>query len=224
MCRRSIAGYILITIIVVAGCAKRQFVNYSQVEETNWVEVNLVSGKKVSGIVYKIEPHQLSMVQEDNTKRIVAKPSIKFIKRKPPVYDEFGNGISEYEIKSEQTNKNTIIYGIGGGGLSLGVSFFVGSLASKNASSGGQILAAATFTGGGIGTYFFVKAGKSKDRSESIERILERRRSVEIKGTRVKNKTTSKLQEQLEEEKKKQEELRKQREKLLRELEQKKDK
>jgi hypothetical protein len=212
----------LILPFIILGCAKRNLVSYERIERTNYVQIRLNSGKTVQGTVFKIEPHQITLLEKERTTRIIAKSSILSAKRKSPVYDDFGNGISEEEIRSVQSNKNSLIYGIGGGFLSTGVSFFLGSLASKDASSGGTILAATTVAGGGLGTAIFVHAGKAKDRRVAIEKIREKRRSMDIRKTTDKKKSPSTLQKQLEEEKKKQEELRKQREKLLKELQKKK--
>lgn|GEM_PF-517293 len=219
------SGFIILSLLILLGCAKRIYnVNYDEVERTNRVEVMLVSGRKVVGSIFKAEPHQLTILLKDRKLRAVAKSSIRSIKRKPPVYDEYGRGISEEEILSVQTKRNTLIYGIGGGALSFGASFFIGSLAAQDSASGGTVLATSTLAGGGLGTYLFVRAGEAKDRKEAIEKIREKRRTAEITDEEDKSKTPEELRKRLEEEKEKQEELRKQREQLLRELESKKKK
>ena len=216
------SGFIILSLLILLGCAKRIYnVNYDEVERTNRVEVMLVSGRKVVGSIFKAEPHQLTILLKDRKLRAVAKSSIRSIKRKPPVYDEYGRGISEEEILSVQTKRNTLIYGIGGGALSFGASFFIGSLAAQDSASGGTVLATSTLAGGGLGTYLFVRAGEAKDRKEAI---IQKRRTAEITDEEDKSKTPEELRKRLEEEKEKQEELRKQREQLLRELESKKKK
>jgi len=221
---KSVVGFVLFGLVVFNGCANRVLISYDQVEKTNWLEVTLTSGIKIEGTVVKTEPHQIILLQKNKNLKEVDKASIRSIKRKPPVYDDLGAGISEEEIQSERTNRNTYIYGIGGGALSLGVSFFASSLISQNmANEGSTILAATTAVGGGLGTYFFIKAGKAMDRKQAIERIQEKRRSAELKQEQEKM-APDDLQKQIEIEKQKQEELRKQREALLRELEGKKKK
>jgi hypothetical protein len=211
---------LLMISMVIIGCATRLHdVSYDEVERTNHVEVMLVSGNKVVGTLFKIEPHQLTILQEDRKLRPIAKSSIRSIKRKPPVYDDYGRGISEEEIASVQTNKNTVVYGIGGGALSVGTSFFLGSLAGQDSVSGSTVLTASVIGGGGLGTFLFVRAGKAKDRKVAIETIRDKRRSAEISPEEDENATPEELQKRLDAEKKKQEELRKEREKLLRELE-----
>jgi hypothetical protein len=215
-------GFIIIGFFILVGCAKRVLVTYDHIEKTNSAEVTLTSGRKIKGTVVKTEPHQLTLLQKDQKLRRVTKSTIRTIMIKQPVYDEFGNGISEEEIESVLTKRNTIIYGIGGGALSFGASFFVGSLIGHSGEKGGTILAASTVVGSGLGTVLFVKAGKARDRHNAIEKIRDRRASIDLKEDE--EKSPDELRKLLENEKKKQEELRKKREQLLRELEEKKKK
>jgi len=140
---------LFIGLFLVGGCAKYSVITYDQLERTNRVEVKLVSGKRELGTITKTEPHQITLLKKDRALKMIAKSSIRTIKRKTPVYDDFGRGISEEEIESVKTNKNTLIYGIGGGTLSFGVSFFVGSLfAGQENENGGAIIAGSTIGGG----------------------------------------------------------------------------
>ena len=106
-------------------------------------------------------------------------------------------------------------FGIGGGLLSLGASFFVGSMMAQEAEEGGTILAAVTGAGTILGTSLFIHAGKKQDRKEAIQRIQKERKSTQIRRIDQKQ-SQDELRTQ---EKKKLEELRKQNEQLLRELE-----
>jgi small nuclear ribonucleoprotein (snRNP)-like protein len=225
MCFRWTLRCLFCILIILTSCAKRVYdVSYDDVQKTNRVEVVLVSGKKVEGTIVNVEPHQLTLLLKDRKVGRIAKSSIRSIRRRQPIYDDFGRGISEEEIESVQTNRNAIIYGVGGGALSVGISFFVGSTAGKDASNGGTILAASTIGGGGLGTYLFVRAGKGKDRKDAIETIRVKRRSEAVTEEKGGDQSLQELRDRLEEEKKKQEDLRKQREELLRELETKKKK
>ncbi len=208
---------VLISVsLVMGGCAKRVMVGYDKLEETNSVEVVLVSGKKVIGTVESVEPYQIVVMTKDRGKRAIKKSSIKLIRRRPPVYDDLGKGISEEEIEAERTNKNAIIYGVGGGLLSFGTSFFAGSLAAQNS---GSILAATTLAGGTIGTVLFVQAGRAMDRKQAIERVRLKRISTSVEMRKSDADVDSlKVRKQIEEEKKKQQELRLEREKLLKKL------
>lgn len=212
--------FLFVSLIVFSYCAKRIPVTYDQVEQTNYVEITLVSGKKIEGTVVNSEPHQLTVIPKGERQQVVSKSTIRSIKRKPPVVDDFGNGISEEEIESVKTNKNTLIYGIGGGALSLGASFFVGSLVAQDSTNSGSILGTTTVVGGGLGTYLFIRAGHSKDRQDAIDVIREQRRSIELKRIEEEKETEDEMEKLLDEEKQKQEELRREREAILRELEQ----
>lgn len=210
--------FLFVSLIVLSGCAKRIPVTYDQVEQTNYVEITLVSGKKVEGTVVNSELHQLTVVPRGQRRQVISKSTIRSIKRKPPVVDDFGYGISEEEIESVRTNKNTLIYGIGGGALSFGASFFGGSLIAQDSTNSGSVLGATTAIGGGLGTYLFIRAGRAKDRQEAIEKIRAERRSNELKKLEDETQTSNEVEKMLEDEKKKQEELRKEREAILREL------
>jgi hypothetical protein len=216
--------FITSLIFGLSGCSHKTLIRYNEAEPTNWVDVKLVSGRSVQGSVDKVEPHQLSIMQKDGATRIIAKSSIRSLKRKTPVKDYFGKGISELEIASVKKSTNTIVYGVGGGILSFGVSFFAGSMASKNSESGGAILAGATLGGSTLGTLLFVRAGAAKDRRDAIATIRERRRSVEIQSAPAEKPDKEAIQAQLKEEKEKQEALRKKREEILRQLQEKEKK
>ena len=205
---------VIIVLSMLVGCAKRTIVPYKQVENTNYIYIKLTRRESIQGTAFKNEPHQISVLVKDGDERVVPKSTIKTIHRKPPIYDDFGKGISEEEIKAVKTSKNTVIYGLGGGALSLGVSFFVGSAIRGS----GTQLVVTMAVGGGIGTIIFINTGRAKDRRDAIENIRQRRRSIELKREEANTQTPSAIQKQLEMERKKQEELRKQREKLLRDL------
>jgi hypothetical protein len=212
---------ILFSFLILTGCAQRSPVAYRNVETTNYVQILLNSGKTIEGTVFGVEPHQLTVLKKNRTKQTVLKSSIKRIQRKEPVYDDFGKGISEEEIQSVQKNRNAVIYGIGGGALSLGASFFLGSLIGHDMEEGGMVVAGTTVIGGGIGTLLFVKGGKAKDRQEAIENILDKRRNEKYQKTQVKKKQSDpeEIERLIQNEKEKQEKLRREREELLKELE-----
>ncbi len=206
--------------LVMIGCAKRISVNYEEVEKTNSVNVRMVSGKKASGIVEKVEPHQLTLMEKNRALRVISKPSIVEIRRKPPIYDDFGNGISESEINNRKSIGNTLVYGLGGGLLSFGTSFFIGSLISQQTEHGSTALLLTTGVGGTLGTVLFTRAGSMRDRKIAIDKIKDERRAVQITIKKEKQeKSSEEIEKMLLEEKAKQDTLRKERERLLKELE-----
>ncbi|MBN2103183.1 hypothetical protein JW835_03995 [bacterium] len=210
-----IAILITIGVLIFSGCSKQVLVPYQDVEKNNWVTITLNSGDQVEGHVLRAEPHLIAIRNREGRNLAVEVSRIQQVKRIPPEYDDFGNAISEREIKEKQSNKNTTIYGIGGGLLSFGTSFFIGSMISQNAEDGGTVLAATTGAGGILGTILFIQAGKKQDRKEAVRKIRASRQSKQIRP-RSQQKTAD---EKRKEESKKLEELRRQHEKLLRELE-----
>ena len=217
---KKVSIVLLFGVFIFSGCVHQIPVSYRDVEETNHVQIILTSGKAIEGTVLKVEPHQLTIFKRDRTKQTVLQSSINEIKRKSPVYDDFGKGISEEEIQSVQKNRNATVYGIGGGALCLGASFFVSSLIAHNMEDGGTIVAASTVVGGGVGALLFVNGGKVKDRQEAIDKIVEKRRVTEYQKKQVKQKKTSseEIDRLIEKEKAEQEELREEREELLKRL------
>lgn len=214
---------IVMAVLFLGGCAKRELIPLENVEKSNDVEIVLTSGEKITGTVIKDEPHQLVLYEDGRMSIPIAKANILTVKRKPPVYDDFGKPISEPEIEKEMTHRNALIYGCGGGLLTTGGSFFVGALlANQSEGNANSTLAATTGIGGGVGTVLFTRAGMAKDRRDAIERIKRNRQlSVEIKQDVKPAGENNSLQDQIMEEKQKQEDLRKERERLLRELEEK---
>lgn len=214
---RTLMICIAMTAIFAMGCGNRSTVNYNSVEDTNYVYLKLLSGKSLQGTVVKSEPHQLTLKTKEGLTKNVMKSNIKSIKRKPPVTDDYGKGISEDEIASQKGNQNTLVYGIGGGIMSFGASFFAGSMIGNSTEDGSSIMAATTAAGGGLGTLLFVNAGKAKDREKAIEAIQEERRMVSIKKDKEVDSGEA-VEKELTEEKEKQEQLRQEREKLLKKL------
>lgn len=208
----------MIAIFLLQGCSQFSYVPFDQVEPSNTVRIKLQTGRKVEGTVIRKEPYHLEIKTQANRDTLIPKVAIRSLSRKPPVYDDFGKGISEEEIRLHTSKRNTTIYGIGGGLLSFGISFFIGSLIGQSVDEGSRIFAMTTVSGTGLGTWLFVHAGKKKDRNEAIHTIRIQRKNVE--GA-VQEKTSFQKDtwELIEIEKQKSEEMRKQREQLLKELE-----
>ncbi|MFC1569774.1 hypothetical protein ACFL4L_06030 [bacterium] len=202
-------------IFLFVGCTKQVLVPYHDVEKNNWITATLDSGEKIEGNVLRAEPHLITIRNRNGRHVAIEASRIQKIKRIPPEYDDFGIALSEDEINKEKTNKNATIYGIGGGLLSFGASFFVGSMIAQKADDGGTVMAAVTGAGGILGTTLFVQAGKRQDRKEAVQRIRGDRNSTQI----MRKKQILPASAKTNEEKKKLEDLRRQREKLLRELE-----
>ncbi|HDQ45642.1 MAG TPA: hypothetical protein ENN17_09145 [bacterium] len=211
---------LMLGILLVTGCAKRMLVPVGQVEKSNDVEVRLRTGERLTGTVIRKDPHQLVLSLNDGATVPVPYSAVQTIRRKPPVYDNLGKPISEIEIGRGTTHRHATVYGIGGGLLTIGGSFFAGSLIANETDGGAGVIAATVGGGGGLGTFLFLRAGKARDREEAIARIRrERQLSIEVRQDRESELDPESYRERLIEEKQKQEELRREREHLLRELE-----
>lgn len=172
---------LIFALAALTGCAKRPYIMFEEAEPSNYVEIILLNGEKIQGTVMKSEPHQLVLLAGQNNAVSVPKNTIRLIRRKPPVYDQFGRGISEEEIESVKTSKNTVIYSLGGGVLSFGTSFFLGSMLGKES---GKVLISTTLGFGTLGTFLFYRAGRSMDRREAIQTVNDIRRSSEYRPDR----------------------------------------
>ncbi|HEX9935199.1 MAG TPA: hypothetical protein VGB38_08385 [bacterium] len=215
---KTTVGFFLCAFLT-AGCSHYTAVDYREVNPTNRVVIEQDTGARIEGTVVRAEPHEIVLIDKNQQTVAVSKSVVRKIKRKPPMVDEFGNGISEEEVEQRLTKRSTTLYGIGGGMLSFGISFFAGSLIGNATNRGGQILAVSTVVGTAIGTVWFLQAGKNKDLQTAIQSVKAERRTAEIIPPNGKAPETD-LQQRLENERKKQEELRKEREALLKQLNQ----
>jgi hypothetical protein len=133
--------------------------------------------------------------------------------------DEMGKPVAKEEIEQRRSNKNFVLFAIGGGALSFGASFFVGSLVDRSSDSENHA-ALWTITGTGtiLGTALFAHNGRVRDFNVAVETVKDSRK--ETASQRISEE--QKRQAQLAEEKKKLEgERQKQeaeREKLLQEI------
>lgn len=146
--------------------------------------------------------------------------------KRVPVYDEARKPITEQEIQKYQNNKNFVLYTIGGGALSFGASFFLGTLIDRalDDSDGDLVLWATTGAGTLIGTVLFANLGKNRDRRQAIELVKEKRKEEAANKL-----TDEKLKQQkIEQELKSLETIRQQQEaekkRLLEEIEKRKNK
>ncbi|RMD91558.1 MAG: hypothetical protein D6813_07445 [Calditrichaeota bacterium] len=142
-----------------------------------------------------------------------------------PVYDDTGIQITEQEINHYKKNKNFVLYSIGGGALSFGASFFLGTLIERGVSDNSDNTSAlwiTTAAGTGLGTVLFAAWGKQRDRNQAIELVKEMR-EIKLEKKLAQEK---KRRERLEAEKKaleaERERLEKERAKLIEKIKKKK--
>ncbi|MCD6115447.1 hypothetical protein J7K93_00390 [bacterium] len=221
MHRKIVAAlFIFMGLMIMSGCAHWNEVMYNDLKQDNTARITLVSGETMNGTVKKIEPHQI-VILKDGRLHNISKSSIQSVKILPPVYDDLGNCISEYDIRKVKKNKNALIYGLGGGALSSGTSLFISSmLAGENATK--STVFGETAAGTAVGTFLFVKAGMAKDRKEAIEKIKQERQARVLKKRKVKKNDQTNMRDLINKEKAKQQTLQKEREELLKKLNKKK--
>jgi len=202
-------------LIFSGGCAKRVVINYDNVRPNSLVKIKTTDGKSCEGIIKAKKPSILVM-QLDKSRQKLTKIERKKISKitgqKNYVLDTQNKIISEWEIESKKSNNNFLLYTLGGGGLSFGASFFLGSLINRSMDDidqGKTAMWSTAAVGTVIGTTLFAKAGAKRDRFAAIEKIRDQRVELAKKHAeqdRVKRKKIQAELDKLKAERKKQEE------------------
>jgi len=208
--RHLILYFLVSTLMISSGCAKRISISYDEIKPNALVKIHTYSGQSCKGVIQekKIDHLLLKIDRNDNHLTTIKREEIVNITGREFVYDGLGEVISEWEIQENQKNKNCLLYTIGGVGLSFGASFFVGSLIHRNlddAENGGKVLWGTAALGTAAGTYLFAKTGKKRDRNFAIEQIREERFKAAQNQIDDRKKRRDSIQQQLEKEKAEQE-------------------
>ncbi len=137
--------------------------------------------------------------------------------------DDAGRPIREEEVQARKKNTNFLLFTLGGGALSFGASFFLGSLLDRGMNSSSQSALWIT-TGAGTlaGIVYFAHQGRVRDYNLALETIKEERvknLNAQLDKERERRKHIEREKQRLLEERKRQEEERK---KLLEALKKKK--
>ena len=123
--------------------------------------------------------------------------------------DDRGQAITAQEVAAKKTNKNFWLYTLGGGALSFGASFFLGSMVERNAESESRTaLWAITGAGTVAGTILFAHTGRVRDFNQAVETVKDERQGVLKKGIETEKQKQDRITEErrkLEEDRKKQE-------------------
>jgi hypothetical protein len=123
--------------------------------------------------------------------------------------DDRGQAVTPQEIAAKKTNKNFWLYTVGGGALSFGASFFVGSMVERNAESESRTaLWAITGVGTVIGTVLFAQTGRVRDFNQAVEMVKDERQGVLAKDIETEMQKQNRIageRKKLEDERKKQE-------------------
>lgn len=133
--------------------------------------------------------------------------------------DEAGQPISTSEVQKHRKHSHTLLYAAGGGALSLGASFFVGSLVDRRVDdSNHSMLWIVTGMGTAVGTFLFLRQGRTRDFNAAVEQVKEERRSqanAQISEEEKRQSAVSEDIRRLQEERRKQDE---ERQRLLEEI------
>lgn len=133
------------------------------------------------------------------------------------VKDDAGKIIPEEEIKRNKGSTNFWLYTIGGGALSFGASFFIGSLIERSTKDR-ALLTGVTAGGTVLGTTLFALKGRDEDRQEAIEKIKKQRRLEAERLLRQEKERQRRIKAEIERLKKEKEEKEREKRKLLEKL------
>ncbi len=224
MKRFSLLILTLLLTLSLTQCAKNIPVAFDAANSNQEVKLTLKSGQSIVGVINKKEATSLTILNEETgQEQTFQKSDIASIEKLAAEYDEAGNVISRAEIKKARTNKNLILYSIGGTALSFGTSLFLSSVISRASSDSFQVVNPISIGGTILGAGVFSYLGHRRDTRMAIEKIKDQRKQkAEVK---LKQELSHKKQLELELQRLKQEKERaeKERQRLLKELK-KKDK
>lgn len=175
---RQILVAVVVIVVISMGCSSRVLLSTNDLQERQTVKLELRSGESVKGKIVRCDD-QILVVKDGKGKQWRAKKSdIVRVTGPEPVYDFTNKIISEDEIaRQKTTSNNALLYSFAGGGLSLGASFFIGSMISRagNGDLRDGMIWGITGVGTVVGTYLFAKKGAKKDRLIAIDKIKEQR-------------------------------------------------
>lgn len=136
-----------------------------------------------------------------------------------PMMDEVGKPLTQEEVNQKRSNKNFLLFTVGGGALSFGASFFAGALLDRNANGDDHTkLWAITGAGTVLGTVLFAHNGRVRDYNLAVEAVKDSRKesaSSDIVQEQERQKQLAEEKQKLEDERKKQEA---ERERLMEEI------
>ncbi len=132
---------------------------------------------------------------------------------KAPLMDRSERPITKQEVRAHKNSKNFVIYALGGGALSFGGSFFLGSMLDRAVESENRSAVWITSGAGTLaGLLFFSHLGRTQDHNNAIAKISDSRKNgvlTEIDGEQEKRKQIEDETQKILEDRKRQEEERK---------------
>ena len=159
-------------IIFLGGCSSQIQLSVDELVQNQEVSMDLKSGEKVHGTISKIQDNSIIINDNKGQTWRAKKDQIAKVEGPEPVFDQFGQIISEEEIASKQKNKNLWMFTLSGGALSLGTSFFLSSMISRSDDDNRDpIIYTGTAVGTLLGGWMFSRIGHNKDRRVAISEI-----------------------------------------------------
>lgn len=210
-------------VITALGCAKRTLVPFEELPVPSEVELQLQDGRQVQAIALEKSSDKLTVQKQFDTRTLqINRQAIRSLSVLPSEYDESGKLITRTEIAREKSNKNTLIYSIGGGVLSFGVSLFISSIVYRGTGEDFQVANPISIGGGVVGTALLFWQGKKRDRVLALERIKDQRKLAAEQELKKKRAERDQLRRQLEQLKLEKAQVEAEKQKLERKLKKKK--
>ncbi len=89
-----------------------------------------------------------------------------------PLRDSAGRPIKPSEVEAKKTNTNLILFTLGGGALSFGASFFIGSLIDRGVEGDSHsALWLTTGVGTALGILYFAQQGRVRDYNIAVVKV-----------------------------------------------------
>jgi len=174
---RQLMLVVVMGILIAAGCSSQKLLSEKGLQEHQTVKIELGSGESVEGEIAKNDAATLVIKDHKSKFWRANKSDIVRISGPVPVYDYENKIISEQEISQNKKSTQTWYYVLGGGVLSLGSSFFLGSMISR--AGDGDLRDGVIWSVAGVGTavgaFLFARKGSRKDRLIAIDDIREKR-------------------------------------------------
>jgi hypothetical protein len=213
-------------LLFVTSCAKKVPVSYNNIDPGHYIYATLTSGETVEGEVKTKNDEKIEVIINDkNSSRSMLTREIMRLNQKPPVYDEAKQVIPESLIRQQQKGTNKWLFTLGGSALSLGVSFFITAniLHETSTETEGAALWGPTIGGAAVGGLLFGIQGNKLDRRNSIEAIKDQRKIEAIKSMKQNQRKREEVEQELDNLKKQRQQQNEEINRLLKEVNKKKE-
>ncbi|RMI04975.1 MAG: hypothetical protein D6681_08775 [Calditrichaeota bacterium] len=213
-CHKAVTTILVVLGVLMGGCSASRYLAVPEIEKGQAVRLYLASGAIVEGIIIERGGTELTVVlEEDHQPHVFKFSEIRRVERSPKNYDYQAYPISEAEIEKYRTNRNALVYPVGGAvlgflsGVAIGLPVWLAADDPPPFFVGG--------VGAVIGSIYFATRGMRKDREDAIQRVryirdrenqLEAEKRAEEERLRELERQKQELLKRLEEKKKRQQE------------------